>query len=690
MLTRIEPLFELIPDALILVDAEGRIIKANRCAHALFAADDETLPGDSIETLLPAGLRTTHAAHREAYTRAPRVRPMGAQHQVLVGLRRDGRVFPVEIALGPLHTDTATYFLASIRDVSASERVRQSEAHARYDSLVAKVAEHAVKASDVMSVLLPLPQAVATALEIDLVAILADGSRGGSWHVQAETGLAPLTLASLPAWIRAVARPESIITLEDVRSWSDADSAPCTSAAALRAAGVRTLLSVPLLDRGGQIGALVIGARKAVVFDAAVRHCLASVAGVLSALMQRVRTEERLAHAQRLEAIGRLTGGIAHDFNNLLTVVSGNLQLAALQCPRQPAVKRLLAQAQRAVDSAADLTGKLLSFARRQHLQPQRVDLEALLTDLVELLKRTLGSSIAIALRVAAGLPVLFIDRAQLEAALLNLALNARDALHAGGQILIEARALELAPEEARREDLRPGQFLALSVTDNGSGIPAELLEHVFEPFFSTKPAGEGNGLGLSMVYGFARQSGGNVRVESEPGKGTRIELLLPAPATVPCPEDTPEPAQTSNEDVPGGSERILLVEDDTAVAAVTRAFLKSLGYTVEGLDSAERALQRLQDAPPIDCLLSDVMLGQGCSGLELARAASALRPGLKVLLMSGYEHDSELRSAPESRALPLLRKPFRREQLARWLRQQLDAGPPRPLPTARSRRPRR
>lgn len=670
-----EQLFEVVPDAMILVDAAGRVVRANQGAHRLFGYADRDLLGAPVDTLLPEGARERHQAHRRAYMAQPRIRPMGAPGQTLHGRRRNGSVFPVEIALSPLQTEDGPCCLASIRDIAESQRERQAMARASYDQLVARVGELAMRAVDEDSVVSLLPREIAEALKVDAVAILSSARDGRPARVLASCGIAALAPADLCQLLGGNRHGSGEALLwEDAAPGSDP-----ASAAVLRAAGFRSGLFLPLSRREGRLGCLVVLSRSTARLDPDARNCLGSVASLLSAFLQRQRSEEQLAHVQRLEAIGQLTGGIAHDFNNLLTVISGNLQLIELLPAGSDKLPTLLRHAQHAVDSAARLTGKLLAFARRQHLRPQWIDTGALLDDVAALLRRTLGETLHLEVQAAPGLPPLYADRTQLETALLNLALNARDAMPGGGWLRIEAALRRLTPAEAEPRQVAPGEFLSLTVVDSGIGMEEEVLAHIFEPFYTTKPPGEGNGLGLSMVYGFVRQTGGTARVESRPGEGTRIELLLPvgrsSPSAGAIGADAGEP---ESGDSPRGSEHLLVVEDDPAVREVTVAFLHSLGYTVEALSDAETALSRLASGARCDLVLSDVVLGGGLSGVELAEALQQRQPQLPVLLVSGYEHESQRRLGLGAQRFELLQKPYRRDHLARLLRMLLDR-----LPTA-------
>jgi len=379
--------------------------------------------------------------------------------------------------------------------------------------------------------------------------------------------------------------------------------------------------------------------------------------------MQRIRMEEQLSHAQRLEAVGQLTGGIAHDFNNLLTVISGNLQILEDELADRPSAHAVISSALRAVDRGADLTRKLLAFARRQRLAPRACDPAKLLEELGVMLRRTLGS-VELTISCAPAIARVFADPNQLDTALINLALNARDAMPRGGQLTISAAQREIRAEDAN-EDLQPGRYVVFTVRDTGLGMTPDVLARAFEPFFTTKEHGKGSGLGLSMVYGFVKQSGGHLNVESQLGYGTRIDLHLPAAETSDLDETDARSRPASR-----GSESVLVVEDEADVRGIAVAFLRSLGYTVREAADAEDALAQLATHAEIALVFSDIALGAGMNGVELALEARRRHPQLQVLLTSGHEYSSANNQADQFTVLP---KPYRREELSAALRLILD-----------------
>lgn len=379
-------------------------------------------------------------------------------------------------------------------------------------------------------------------------------------------------------------------------------------------------------------------------------------------------SRQALYQSQKLEAIGKLTGGVAHDFNNVLQVIAGNLQLLQpLVEDNRTAAKRVDA-ASSAVERGAKLARQLLAFARRQPLRPQPTNLGRLLRDLDELLRQALGERIEIETVVAGGLWTTMADPNQLEQVVLNLAINARDAMPEGGKLTLELGNSMLDEHYAETQtDVAPGQYVLLAVSDTGVGMPAEIIEQAFEPFFTTKPEGHGTGLGLSMAYGFAKQSGGHIRLYSEPGAGTSVKLYLPRTEQ---PEVQAQPATVGP--VVGGSETILVVEDDLPVQATVIELLTGLGYSVLRANDAQSALSILQSGLPIDLLFTDVVMPGPLSSTELARQARLLLPDIAVLFTSGYTRNAIVHGGRLDPGVELLSKPYRQEDLARKVRQLL------------------
>jgi len=382
--------------------------------------------------------------------------------------------------------------------------------------------------------------------------------------------------------------------------------------------------------------------------------------------------EQQLRQAQRMEALGKLTGGVAHDFNNLLTVIMGNVEtLCDSLAAERPDLAELGDEALGAAQRAADLTQRLLTLSRQTLLRSEALDLAALLRGLEPLLRRTLGEHLEVTVRLPADLAPVLADAGQLENAVINLAVNARDAMAAGGRLSLEARNVELsAAEAAALHEVRPGRYVMLAVSDTGAGMSRAVVERAFEPFFSTKGPGKGSGLGLSTVYGFVRQSGGYVSIDSQPGRGTTVRLYLPQ-AAAPAPAAVPSPAGPPA--ARGQGEAVLVVEDDAAIRQLAVAQLRKLGYRTLEAESGRAAEPLLRGPARIDLLLTDIVMPGGLGGLELAALALRLRPGLKYLLVSGYAEDAFAKAAPGGGRRHFLAKPFRQQDLARAVRAALD-----------------
>jgi signal transduction histidine kinase/DNA-binding response OmpR family regulator len=378
--------------------------------------------------------------------------------------------------------------------------------------------------------------------------------------------------------------------------------------------------------------------------------------------------EQQLVQAQKMEAVGQLTGGIAHDFNNLLTVVLGNLDLMERHAAANERMQRQLAAMRHAAERGQTLTGQLLAFSRRQHLNPETLDVNALVRGFEPLIRRVLGENIALKTSLEDEIPACEVDAPQLETSLLNLAVNARDAMPDGGEIMLTVRRVECADELiAQYSEAPAGPWIVISVSDSGVGMPAHVVTRAFEPFFTTKDPGKGSGLGLSQVYGFVRQSGGFVTLTSMVGEGTRISIYLPPsakPLTPRAPRETPGAV--------AGSETVLLVEDDAAVLTLTSEMLHDLGYRVITAADADGALDILRNGQPIDLIFTDVVMREK-SGVQLAREAREMRPGVKILLTSGYTGEALTRHKPDSLDLPIIAKPFRQADLGARLRKLLD-----------------
>jgi signal transduction histidine kinase/CheY-like chemotaxis protein len=373
----------------------------------------------------------------------------------------------------------------------------------------------------------------------------------------------------------------------------------------------------------------------------------------------------KLRQSQKMEAVGQLTGGVAHDLNNILTVISGTIEILAEAVADQPDLAAIARMMDEAAERGAHLTQRLLAFARKQPLQPREIDVNLLVTDAASLLRPALGEHVELDLALAGDIPPALIDPSQLTNALLNLALNARDAMPHGGRLtIVTGNAVFNDDDASLNSEIVAGNYVAITVIDSGHGIPASILDQVFEPFFTTKDVDKGSGLGLSMVYGFVKQSNGHIRIESEEGRGTKVRIYLPRASYFAEAED-----QVVALPMERGHETILVVEDDRLVRTFVVGQVRSLGYAVLSAVDAATALVIINSPQPIDLLFTDIIMPGGMTGRQLADAARRSRPLLKVLFTSGFTEDTVIHDGRLDADVLLLAKPYRKADLARMIR---------------------
>ena len=508
---------------------------------------------------------------------------------------------------------------------------------------------------------------------------------GGELQLLCSRGLPPEAVGFWQ-WVSPMAYSSCTMALQlgqraiipDFEEW--ADIAGTEDLIAFRRAGIRSAQTTPLRSRDGRLLGMIsthwsaphqpserdlrlldILARQAsdllerTIADEALRDAEAQLRALNETLEQRVaertamlmQAEEKLRQSQKMEAVGQLTGGLAHDFNNLLAGISGALELMnrRISQGRLSDVDKYMVAAQGSAKRAAVLTQRLLAFSRRQTLEPRATNVNTLMYGMAELIQRTAGPGIQIETLGAVDAWTAFVDVSQLENALLNLCINARDAMPEGGRIQLQTSNHWLDANTARAHDLAEGPYLRLSVSDTGTGMSPEVMAHVFEPFFTTKPIGQGTGLGLSMIYGFAQQSGGQVHIQSTVGEGTCVSLYLPRHHGA-APGDELTPGQTTIEVAQHG-ETVLLVDDESTVRMLLADVLGELGYTViEAADSAA-GLKLLRSDVHIDLLVTDVGLPGGMNGRQMAEAGMELRPGLKTLFITGYAENAVMGYGP-------------------------------------------
>lgn len=407
---------------------------------------------------------------------------------------------------------------------------------------------------------------------------------------------------------------------------------------------------------------------------------------------ERKTVNDRLQRAQKMEAVGQLTGGLAHDFNNLLTIIIGNLQLLDGKVNADEKSKKRLSEAIDAARKGSDLTKQLLAFARKQDLEPRDTSINTMVKGMEQLVARTIGENIEIKVDTMEGDPRSLIDPSQLESAILNLAINARDAMPKGGKLIIETQAAYLDRDYAAlNPDVAPGHYVLVAVSDTGEGMSQEVLEKVFQPFFTTKPQGKGTGLGLAMVYGFIKQSGGHISIYSEVGHGTSVKMYLPrrvkpgelengAPEVVAAPvpaivsKEVKETNEPKSEAPAPRKPRILVVEDQEAVRAVACGFLEDFGYDIVEAGDGFEALSKLQEHDDIDLMFSDVVMPGGMNGFDLAQAAQSMKPSLKIVHTSGYPKGAMVhQDEPRFKEGFIIMKPYRREDLQKIIKDALE-----------------
>jgi PAS domain S-box-containing protein len=671
-------LFDAYPDGVLLVDQHGSIVLANQAAANVLGYSVAALEGLSVDALVPDNAAPRHAGYRHGYTQAPKTRPMGTDLE-LMAKRADGSEVMVEIALSPLRVGEVDYAVVSLRGIGGYPRVRRALLRAHYNEFLVRLGRVAVDTREPEELLKRMPAMVREALETQAVAVfmvtpnrleLRPVSYSGVHADQIDR----ITYANRPDTLVGHVVAQHAPVLVSNLSREQRFEVP----ARLLEAGAKSCVGVPIIDRGRVAGVLAAWSDQSRKFGEDEVVFLQALASLLSTSLQRAQAEAQTRHVQRLETVGQLTGGVAHDFNNLLTVILGNLQF--LQ--DQPAVqgdallRQLAAAAARAGQRGADLTGKLLAFARRQSLEPTPVDPIAMLHSMADMLRRTLGENIRVTVQTPRTCPRCLADAMQLESALLNVAVNARDAMPGGGTLVLRCGSGKAPDTEGARTGPVPLETHAaegetapdqvwISVQDNGSGMTPEVLDRAFEPFFTTKEVGRGTGLGLSTVYGFISQSRGHIDLTSAPGAGTTLTMYLPAADAVAGATDG---HSRRSAELPRGL-RVLLVEDDDDVRNVAQAFLRSMGCEVAACNSAEAALAELAAAKRgvgFDLLFSDITLGAGIDGQELARRVDTQYPALRVLLTSGYSHHvAGSGSGGVPLRWPVLAKPYTRQDLA-------------------------
>lgn len=611
--------------AIITIDEWGIIQNANPACTGMFGYAHNELIDHNVSMLMPEPHRVRHDQYVRHHIETGEKRIIGIGRE-LEGLRRDGTTFWMHLSVSAFTVGGKRYFAGTIVDLDDRKR---------REALLASVLDH-------------IPDGL----------MIADPE---SRIIQCNT-----------AFCRTFGYQASEIQGQPTRILY-ADDEAFERGAALRESRVESVADshVPfeqtLRRKNGELF-------PSMTVAAAVRDPMGRVIALLAII--RDATHERaqaaaLSKAQRLEAYGQLTGGVAHDFNNLLTIITGNLELLEMRLKNERE-RTLLKRAQDAADMGARLTARLLTFARRRQLEPAIVNLNDLVLSMAELLRRTLGEPIQMSSVLASSLWPTKADPSEIENAILNLAINARDAMPNGGQLIIETSNLSLdRSEQEVIRDLGPGDYVCISVADTGCGMSAEVQARAFEPFFTTKEIGRGTGLGLSTIYGFAKQSGGSVSIYSEVGRGTIVNIYLPRTNAG---QAVRQHLVSDRELISPKRATILVVEDNLAVREVTVARLEDMGFATLAAESGHAALAILESKVTIDLVFSDVVMAGGMSGYDVARWLRDNRPALKILLTSGFVAEIAKREDTSGMNIKVLRKPYNRSELADALHEVLDA----------------
>lgn len=628
-------ILEAVPDAVIAVNRQGVIIQANSQTEALFAYTRDELIGQKIEMLVPERQRPEHDRHREQFHAKPKIRRMGSGLD-LYGRRRDGSEFPVEISLSPVATADGTMVLSVIRDISDRKHIEE-ELRRVNEELDRRKSRELRDSQNRLALIVDSSQDAIIGKNLD--GIVTHWNKGAE-HIYGYTAqemigrpisvLAPKEREDeIPVILERIRHGQRVEYFESVRVTKDKRS-------------LHVSISVsPIYDSDGK----VVGA--------------STIARNITA---QKKIEDQLRQSQKMEAVGRLAGGIAHDFNNLLGIVIACSELLRSRVDEESA--EYIDNIREAAKRGASLTRQLLAFSRRQPVQTQLLDLNERLKEVNKLLRPLMGDDVEIALLPRPATAIIEADPGQLDQIVINLAVNARDAMPRGGKLILETAAFDCDESFAREHSMTVGRYVMLAVSDNGSGMDEVTRSRVFEPFFTTKEIGKGSGLGLATVYGIVKQSGGHVWVYSEPGHGTTFKIYLPSAehklGTAPAAQREALPARRE------GS-TILLAEDDAVMRRLTRKMLEGHGYKVLEAEDGKAALDLIgADHTSVDLILTDVVM-KGMTGPELVLRLIDSHPAMKVVYMSGYTGELVANQGLDS-AIRLLEKPFTRADLLKTI----------------------
>jgi PAS domain S-box-containing protein len=628
-------ILEAIPDAAIAVDRDGKILHVNGQTEVMFGYSREELIGQPIEVLVPERYRGRHQGHRGEYVQQPKIRRMGAGLD-LFGRRRDGSEFPVEISLSPVQTESGTLVLSAIRDISDRKKIEEDLRRANEELAQRTDRELWDYRTRLAAIVDSSDDAI---IGKDLNGVVTEWNRGAErmygYTAEEIVGNPLVTIVpkdhheEIARILETVRQGESVKYLESLRIAKDG-----------KVLNVSISVS-PIRDTSGKI----IGAST-----------------IARNITEQRRAEDQLRQAQKMEAIGRLAGGVAHDFNNILGIIVACSELLRDRVSAIPGLQQYVDNIRKASDRGASLTRQLLAFTRRKPAHPIVMDLNERLRETAKLLRPLMGDDVEVMLVNRAGAALIEADPGQIDQIVMNLAVNARDAMPKGGKLILETSEVNFDDAFARQHPpMTAGHYVLLAVSDSGIGMDQSVVSRIFEPFFTTKEVGKGTGLGLANVYGIVQQSQGHVFVYSEPGKGTTFKVYLPSAEEkierVGISETQPELAKAPEA-------TILLVEDDELIRGLTRQMLEEYGYRVLEASDAVSALKLVQiNGNRFDLVLTDVVM-KGMSGPELIRELNQANLAPKVIYMSGYTGDLIGGHDFENTGSTLLEKPFSRASL--------------------------